>query len=430
MQACIANRLRAKKGTLPPNVAPLTDSSLQGASSAPRGRSSGHLGDSSTPLEPAPAISSAAPASGEVESAAHTQPYASKSPAEKTKSKGKEVAEGPSEPKKRKRKHKGSHSSISSKRSKSHSEKRRAKQAANKEEEKHLKLVAELTECWKGNRAKLRTPKCVSAEMEGEKLVPDWAISAQSSVLKTHVGQDSWELYKAYLLARDQAALVPTAHTRIEEHHAHVLTQAMAFGHHLSLRSSFLRQEKITSDAKLSEVQKQLEESDKLPAAAEERVKQLETQLEDLILRSRIEVETARTVALDAGKKEGFSTGCLAGKTEGLKEGREIYLASEEHKEFVKQTRLQGARDFLKAPAFNVAVEIKATEFLDQGFERCKSQVLKLKGFREGFDLNWLDPTLDGNLAALPEEEVPLPVDDEFESLIEEVEKMDAPPDT
>ncbi|KAK4426304.1 hypothetical protein Salat_1398900 [Sesamum alatum] len=159
----------------------------------------------------------------------------------------------------------------------------------------------------------------------------------------------------------------------------------MAFGHHLSLRCSFLRQEKITSDAKLSEAQKQLEESEKLRAAAEERVKQLETQLEDLTFRSCIEVDTTQTVALEAGKKEGFSTGCLAGKTEGLNEGREIYLASEEHKEFVKQTRLQGARDFLKAPAFNVAVEIKATEFLDQGFERCKSQVLKLKGFTEGF---------------------------------------------
>ncbi|KAK4412859.1 hypothetical protein Salat_2933100 [Sesamum alatum] len=188
-----------------------------------------------------------------------------------------------------------------------------------------------------------------------------------------HVGQDSWKLYKACLLAPDQATLVPTAHTRSEEHHAHVLTQAIAFGHHLSLRCSFLRQEKITSDAKLFVLQKQLEENDKLRAAAEERVKQLEAQLEDLTLRSHIEVDTARTVALEVGRKEGFSTGCLAGKTEGLKKGREIYLASEEHKEFVKQTRLQGAHDFLKTPAFNVAVAIKATEFLDQGFERCKS---------------------------------------------------------
>ncbi|KAK4421977.1 hypothetical protein Salat_2148400 [Sesamum alatum] len=220
--------------------------------------------------------------------------------------------------------------------------------------------------------------------MEGENLVQDWAISVQSFVLKTYVDQDSWELYKACLFPRDQATLVPTAHTQIEEYHAHVLTQAMAFGHHLSLRCSYLRKEKITSDEKLSKAQKQLEESNKLRTVAEERVKQLEAQLEDLTLQSRIEVDTARTVALEAGKKEGFSVSCLA-------------------------------------------VEIKATKFLDQGFERCKSQVLKLKGFTEGFDLSWLDPTLDGNLAAFPEEEVPPPVDEEFKSLIEEVEKMDAP---
>ncbi|KAK4434332.1 hypothetical protein Salat_0596000 [Sesamum alatum] len=224
MQARITNRLRAKKGTLPPNVAPLTDSSLQRASSAPRGHSSGHLGDSLAPLEPTPTISPIA---------ALAVP-AIEIPSEDTEVAGEE--------------------------SKSRSEKRKAKQAADKEEEnKNLKLVADLTECWKGTRTELWTPKCVSAKMEGEKLVPDWAISAQSSVLKTH---------------------------------------AMAFEHHLSLRCSYLRKEKITSDEKLSEAQKQLEESNKLRTAAEERVKQLEAQLEDLTLRSRIEVDTARTVAL------------------------------------------------------------------------------------------------------------------------------------
>ncbi|KAK4421978.1 hypothetical protein Salat_2148500 [Sesamum alatum] len=160
MQARIANRLRAKKGTLPPNVAPLTDSSQQRASSAPKGRSSGHLGDSLAPLEPILAISPpTAPASAvpaieipsedtevageEVDSAARTQPYVTKPPAEKAKSKGKEVAEGPSEPKKRKRKHKSSRSSRLSKWSKSRSDKKKAKQAADKAEEaKNLKLVA------------------------------------------------------------------------------------------------------------------------------------------------------------------------------------------------------------------------------------------------------------------------------------------------
>ncbi|KAK4424969.1 hypothetical protein Salat_1690500 [Sesamum alatum] len=204
IQARIANGLRTKKGTLPPNVVPQIDSSQPGASSAPGGRSSMNLGDSSAPLEPAPAISPppAPPipaieiangdtevAGEEVDYVARTQPYTAKSPTDKTKSKGKESAKGPSEPKKRKRKHMSSGSSRSNKRSKSRSEKRKAKQAANKAEEvENLKLVAKLTEWWKGARTELRTPKCVSAEMEGEKLVLDWAISAQSSVLKTHVG--------------------------------------------------------------------------------------------------------------------------------------------------------------------------------------------------------------------------------------------------
>ncbi|KAK4412403.1 hypothetical protein Salat_2887300 [Sesamum alatum] len=266
--------------------------------------------------------------------------------------------------------------------------------------------------------------------MEGEKLIPDWAISGQSSILKTHMGQDSWEMYNACLLPRDQATLVPTAHTRIEEHHAHVLTQAMTFGYHLSLRCSYWQREKLASDEKLFEAQKKLEESNSSRAAAEERVRQLEAQLEDLTFRSRIEADTAGTVALEAGKKEGFSAGCETGKAEGLLAGRDAYLASEVHKEFVEQTRLQEARDFLKSPTFQVAVEIKATNFLDQGFERCKSQVRKLKGFAEGFNLSWLDPTLDGNLADFHDEEATLPVEYEFASQIEEVEKMDAPPST
>ncbi|KAK4425316.1 hypothetical protein Salat_1725600 [Sesamum alatum] len=199
-QARIANRLHAKKGTLPPNVAPLTDSSNQGASSAPKGRSSGNLGDSSTPIEPTLAISpvpSPVPVATAIEI-----------PSRETE------AASPIEPKKRNRKHKGSRTSKSSKWSKSRSDKKKAKQAADKDEEaENLKLVAELTEWRKGARTELQTPKCVFAEMEGEKLVPDWVISTQSSVLKTHVGQDSWELYKGCLLPRDQATFVPIAHT-------------------------------------------------------------------------------------------------------------------------------------------------------------------------------------------------------------------------
>ncbi|KAL0427340.1 UNVERIFIED_CONTAM: hypothetical protein Slati_2908800 [Sesamum latifolium] len=54
--------------------------------------------------------------------------------------------------------------------------------------------------------------------MEGERLIPDWALSARKSVLMTHVGQDSWEMYKSSLLPRDQALLAPYSHIQVEKH--------------------------------------------------------------------------------------------------------------------------------------------------------------------------------------------------------------------
>ncbi|KAK4427156.1 hypothetical protein Salat_1484500 [Sesamum alatum] len=280
MQARIANRLRAIKGTLPPSIVPQqTLPNLRLLAFHPQ----------EVVLRDPPVATEIASGDTEVavenlDSACHTQPYTSKSL--------QWIRPNP---------------------------KRRAKQATEKAEEvKNLKLVQELIEWWKGARAELRTPKCLSAEMEGEELVPDWAISKRNSILKMHVGQDSWELYRAFLLPRDQATLVPSSHTRIEEHHAHVLTQAMAFGHHLSLKCSYWRKEKFASDAKLVEALKKFEEGNSSRVAAEERVKQLEAQLEDLTFRSHIKVDTARTVALEAGRKEGFSAGHEAGKEEGL----------------------------------------------------------------------------------------------------------------
>ncbi|KAL2241099.1 UNVERIFIED_CONTAM: hypothetical protein Sindi_0751100, partial [Sesamum indicum] len=68
---------------------------------------------------------------------------------------------------------------------------------------------------------------------------------------------------------------------------------------------------------------------------------------------------------------------------------------------------------------------IKSIDYLMQGFDRCTLQVQKLKGFVEGFDINWLDPTLDSNLSAFPEEELPNYKDDKFGALVEEIENMD-----
>ncbi|KAL2247243.1 UNVERIFIED_CONTAM: hypothetical protein Sindi_2576600 [Sesamum indicum] len=92
-------------------------------------------------------------------------------------------------------------------------------------------------------------------------------------------------------------------------------------------------------------------------------------------------------MALEAGKQEGFA----AGREAGMTEGRLTYLQSNAHKYALVQARLQGARDFMKAPAFNDAVETKATDFTIMGFEKCQSQIQKLNGFVEGFDQAQLD---------------------------------------
>ncbi|KAK4428366.1 hypothetical protein Salat_1136200 [Sesamum alatum] len=92
----------------------------------------------------------------------------------------------------------------------------------------------------------------------------------------------------------------------------------------------------------------------------EEKIKQLEKNLEDQAFRSQVELETTRTVAMESSKTEGFSAGRAAGKKEDLIAGREAYLSSTEHQKLISDTRLQGAHDFLKSSAFQAVVEIKA----------------------------------------------------------------------
>ncbi|KAK4421753.1 hypothetical protein Salat_2125900 [Sesamum alatum] len=233
-----ANRLCAKKGTLPPSVVPQTDSSQPNASTTHSigGRSLGTLGTSIGLNTPIPPSSSAIEVAGEeTESTARTQPYSPKPHTTKPPSKGKKIAEGPSEPKKRQRKNcsKDSRSSRSSKWSQAPSKKRKVKEAA--EEAESLKLISKVIEC-------------------------------QNSILNPFVGQDSWELYQSCLLPRDQVVLAPTAYTHVEEHHAHALTQAIAFRHNPSLKCTYGQKEKFVADAKLAQ-------SEASRLAAEEKIK-------------------------------------------------------------------------------------------------------------------------------------------------------------
>ncbi|KAL2251821.1 UNVERIFIED_CONTAM: hypothetical protein Sindi_2304400 [Sesamum indicum] len=127
--------------------------------------------------------------------------------------------------------------------------------------------------------------------------------------------------------------------------------------------------------------------------------------------------------AAAAGEKRGFEGGHAAEKIAGAIEGCEAFLRSEEFAHQVREIRLKGVGDFLKATTFDSAVEIKAADYLMQGFDRCKSQVILLK-FASDFDVSHLNPSLDANLQPFLDDDTPPAADDEFAVLLEEIENM------
>ncbi|KAL2230671.1 UNVERIFIED_CONTAM: hypothetical protein Sindi_1661500 [Sesamum indicum] len=263
-----------------------------------------------------------------------------------------------------------------------------------------------VTDSWRKAREDLRSPYHRVAELEGNMWVPDWKISPSSTVFKTLSGQDSWELYDASCLPRDQAALLQTTFTRLEEHCAHSLIQPANFVRGLSLKCSGFRQNQLAAEHRSRDLRIQL-----LGIASRER--EWDNQ------RSAMEVAKAR----DDGEKVGFDVGHAAGKIASVIEGQEVFLRSEEFANRTRETRLQAARDFLKALAFESALEIKAAEFLMREFDRCKAQVSTLNGFALGFDAARLGPGLDSNLQPFPEEETPAAADDEFAVLLDKLDE-------
>ncbi|KAL2230316.1 UNVERIFIED_CONTAM: hypothetical protein Sindi_1626000 [Sesamum indicum] len=175
----------------------------------------------------------------------------------------------------------------------------------------------------------------------------------------------------------------------------------------LSLKCSGLRQNQLAAERRsrdlriqLSEITTREREWDKQRSSMEARIKELENHMASEVAKAR-----------DDGEKVGFDAGHAAGRIAG------------EFLNRVWETRLQAARDFLKAPAFESTLEIKAAEFLMRGFDRCKAQVSTLNGFASGFDTTHLDPGLDGNLQPFPEEEAPPVTDDEFAILLDELDE-------
>lgn len=231
-------------------------------------------------------------------------------------------------------------------------------------EPENWRRFATFQEVWQQTRDK-RSHSARIAEMSGEKWVPDWKISKNSSVLWTLAGQDSWKIYRVACLERDQIILAQTSHTSIEEHFAHNITQAIAFAHNLSLQCSMCRHEKITVEVKALEMEKKILEQQSLIESLQSDARE-NMELASKLEISEKELEEARSTA-QSDREATFETG----REQALIEGRAQFLQSQELKDMLDQARMNGARDFLKSRTFREAVENQALEFMIEGFEKC-----------------------------------------------------------
>ncbi|KAL2230584.1 UNVERIFIED_CONTAM: hypothetical protein Sindi_1652800 [Sesamum indicum] len=255
MLARIANKARALKGTLPP----LVDRELARATAAAKEKSKDGARSSAPPSATPTASDVPAPSpiqiddpspDTQVEVVEVSDERGTKTKRGKGKGKGKARTPEPTESKSKS----GSEQSLKSGRQK-RLEARMATYKAN-ETENRQKLAAH-KEVWQRTRDERSLP-ARTAEMSGEKWIPDWAISKNSSIMQTRAGQDSWDVYKTACLERDQIILAQISHTTIEEHIAHSITQTMAFAHNLSLQSSMWRHNKIEADTKVVEMEKKV----------------------------------------------------------------------------------------------------------------------------------------------------------------------------
>ncbi|KAK4421633.1 hypothetical protein Salat_2113900 [Sesamum alatum] len=258
--------------------------------------------------------------------------------------------------------------------------------------------------------------------MVGEKRVPDWAIYNQTSTLRMHAGQDSWELFNAILCIPDQAILGRKSHVKVEENFAHCMMKACAFGHNLSLKCcTFHEGKKLLATLNINlllEVEALKAQISELKTSNKTKVADLEAQLQ----RCTNEIVNIRLKALDEGEQKAFDQGRTKGFEEGLVEGRAIYLSSHEHQALLPETRVAAARDFMKCPAFGVALEIKTAKLTIDAFELCRAQVNTLGGFVAGFNSR-LDPTLHAKIQIPVMEEPPAAEPNEFDVPMDEIKE-------
>ncbi|KAL2230532.1 UNVERIFIED_CONTAM: hypothetical protein Sindi_1647600 [Sesamum indicum] len=271
--------------------------------------------------------------------------------------------------------------------------------------ERYLRLERFST-CWEQTREELKGANQPTSELKGDQIFPCWNISASSSVLFS--GQDSWDLFDACILPRDQASLLVNTPTRIEEHGAHA--QTATFFRSLSMKCASYRWNQIAVDARVGELSAQLAERDRMDRTHVEEMQTLNEEVQ------KLKSDAGREVGLIEGRKEGFQSG----HAQEIKEGQVGRVTLEEHHQALTNARVSVARDFLKSGLFKTAVEIKSADFFNKGYKTCEAQLETLGGFADSFDRSRMDITLDGKLQSYPEE--PAPADDEFSVLLDEIE--------
>ncbi|KAK4417099.1 hypothetical protein Salat_2535400 [Sesamum alatum] len=254
------------------------------------------------------------------------------------------ACEDPNSSKKHKTKHKykrkDSRSSKSSKKSKSCLvEKAKKKATVEADEVECLKFLKEMQEWWKANREELRSPSQRAVEMVGDRRIPDWVISTQSSILQSHLGQDSWELFKIILCFYFWPQFIPEC--------------------------SVFRPDKkilIAENTKLKyEIEALKAQITEAKASSDEKISHLEAKLHEC-------------VAIGFG-------------------GR--YLEYDDHKVILVATCVEGTCNFLKSSALGIPLEVRIARFALDGFDLCHLQIKTLVGFVKGLDHNRLDPTLN-----------------------------------
>ncbi|KAK6140957.1 hypothetical protein DH2020_025299 [Rehmannia glutinosa] len=246
--------------------------------------------------------------------------------------------------------------------------------------------------------------------------VPNWAINGRISVLETHAGEDSFELYKHTLLESDQFILTPFDFTRLEELIAHNNFTNNALAHHMSLRAANWKATFKEQSRALERAIKKVEGADfeKAKAIEEarreatERVEQ-QSSLEISSLKSQVQELTdqlskARLDLDEANKMHASERQELynLGRARGFQE----YTVLEEYLAAIKKSRLEGVRSFSGSYSYENLVARRASVYLFDGFERCKDLGIIEGAYKEDFDLNKLDPFRVDDLEK-PENESP-----------------------